>query len=64
MQLENILKSDIFFFVTTIAVIVATFMGVIISIYTIKILRDIRSVIRDIKFKYRFIQKFIKHIIR
>lgn len=64
MELENILKSDIFFFVTTIAVVAGTLMGVIVSIYAIKILREIRSVIEGVKFRYKFIQKLIKHIIK
>jgi hypothetical protein len=62
--MEEILKSDIFFFVTTIAIIIVTFLLVIIGVYTIKILKDVKSVVKDIKFKYRFIQKFIKHIIK
>lgn len=63
MQIEGILKSDIFFFVTTAAVIIVTFMSVIIGIYTIKILIDIRKFIKNIKFRYRFVEKFIKKII-
>lgn len=64
MQLGNILKSDIFFFVTTIAVMLITIIAVIMGIYAIKILRDVRVVVKDIKLKYKFIQKFIKYIIK
>jgi hypothetical protein len=59
----EILKSDIFFFVTTIAVIIVTIVATIMGIYGIKILRDVRLVVKDVKFKYRFIKKFIKNII-
>lgn len=64
MQIENILKSDIFFFVTTIAVVMMTLLGVVVSVYAIKILRDIRFMVRDIKFKYHIVQKFINHLIK
>lgn len=64
MQIENILKSDIFFFVTTIAVVVVTLLSVVVSVYAIKILRDIRFMVGDIKFKYHFVQKFINYLIK
>lgn len=64
MQLGDVLKSDIFFFVTTIAVVIVTFAVVIVSVHAIKILREVRLIIKDVKFKYRFIQKFIKQIIK
>ena len=62
--MENILKSDIFFFVTTIAVIIVTIITTIAGIYAIKILRDVRIIVKDIKFKYRFVQKFISRLIK
>lgn len=64
MPLENILKSDIFFFITSISVIILTLMISIISVYIIRILRDVRLIIKDVKFKYRFIKKFINSIIK
>lgn len=64
MQIENILESEIFFFVTTIAVVVVAFTGVIAGIYIIKILRDLRFIIKDIKYKYGFIQKILNYIIK
>lgn len=45
----ELLKSDIFFFVTTIAVIVIGVLLLIALIYTIKILRDIKHVSRAVK---------------
>lgn len=64
MELESVLKSDIFFFVTTIAVVIGTFAVVIVSIYAIKILRDIRLIIKGIKFRYKFMKTLIKRIIK
>ena len=64
MQIENILKSDIFFFVTTMAVVVVTLLSVVVSIYAIKILRDIRFMVSDVKLKYHLVQKFINYLIK
>lgn len=64
MELGSILKSDVFFFVTTIAVVIVTLLCIVVSIYSITILRDIRLVVRDIKFKYKIVQKFIRQIIK
>ena len=64
MQLDDILKSDIFFFVTTTAVVIVTLIIVIIGIYAIKILKDVKSTVKDLNFRYRFIKKLIKKIIQ
>lgn len=64
MEFQGILKSDIFFFVVTIAVAVMTIIVVIVGVYFIKILRDIRMAIKSVKFKYRFVEKIIRNIIR
>lgn len=47
--MESLLKADIFFFVTTIAVILLTIGGVIIIAYVWKIVRDIKDVSEIIK---------------
>lgn len=42
--MDSVLKSEVFFFITTIAVGVFTIVGVVIAIYFIKILRNIHIV--------------------
>ncbi len=64
MEFEGLMKSDIFFFVTTISVVVLTILAIIFGVYAIKIVRDIKSVSKDIKLKYKVIQKFISYLIK
>ena len=47
--MESVLKSDIFFFITTFAVIVLTVGIVIALVYVIRILRDVREVSEVVK---------------
>ncbi len=61
-SLENIVQSEVFFFITSIAVVVVTIMISIVSIYAIKILQDIRQVVRDMKSKYEYLQKIINYL--
>jgi hypothetical protein len=42
--METLVKADIFFFVTTIAVVVVSLLGVIVLVYAIRILRDVKDV--------------------
>lgn len=47
--MQTLIHADIFFFVTTIAVILVTLVAVIVLIYTVIILKDIRELSRTIK---------------
>jgi hypothetical protein len=47
--METLAKSDIFFFVTTVAIMLLTVMGLIISIYLIRILSHASKVSKKIK---------------
>lgn len=58
------MRSDIFFFVTTIAVVIVTLMVLVIGFYVIKILREIRMAIKDVKLRYQVIKKIIRHLIK
>jgi Na+-transporting NADH:ubiquinone oxidoreductase subunit NqrC len=47
--MQTLIHADIFFFITTIAVIVVALVAVIVLIYTVFILKDIRDLSRTIK---------------
>ena len=47
--MEELIHADIFFFVTTIAVVVVTIAVVIASVFFIRILRDLKDVSRRIR---------------
>jgi hypothetical protein len=63
MQPESILKSDIFFFVATISVIVVALTGVIALAYIIKMVMEVRSAVKNLGLRYRMVHKFIKSLI-
>ena len=46
--MENIIKADIFFFITSIAVIVSTIGVIIVAIYAIRILRDMKHISKKV----------------
>lgn len=47
--MDSLLQSDIFFFVTTIAVAVATILLIVCFVYIIRVLRDVRSITSRVK---------------
>lgn len=47
--METIAKSDIFFFITSVAVSILTVLWVVISLYIIRIVRDVRDIVIHIK---------------
>jgi uncharacterized protein YoxC len=47
--MENLIQSDIFFFVTTIAVVIVSIVVIVAGIYLVKTLKDIRETIRIVK---------------
>lgn len=47
--METIAKSDIFFFITSIAVIITTLIILVIGLYIIRILRDVRAIVQHLK---------------
>lgn len=49
MPMQTLIHADIFFFITTIAVILVTLVAVIVLIYIVFILKDIRELSRTIK---------------
>lgn len=61
---EELLKADVFFFVATLAVAAVAIVLVIAGIYAIKILRDARWLMSNLKFKYRFMSNLIKAIFK
>ncbi len=63
MPLENLLKSDVFFVVTTLTVMVMALMSVIVGIYVIRILRDVRALIKDITQRYEHVRRIINRIL-
>jgi hypothetical protein len=46
--MSNVLQADIFFFVTTIAVVVVTIVVLVAGIFVIKTVRDIRKIVHTI----------------
>ncbi len=44
--MEAVLKADVFFFVTTIAVVILTILGIIIGVYLVRILREVEYIAR------------------
>jgi hypothetical protein len=57
--MDTLIHADIFFFVTTIAVVVVTLLVVTVLIYLIKILRRIRTIAEEIKDETIFIRQDI-----
>jgi Na+-transporting NADH:ubiquinone oxidoreductase subunit NqrC len=49
MVMQTLIHADIFFFITTIAVILVTLVAVIVLVYVVIILKDIRRLSRTIK---------------
>ena len=49
MYMEALVRSDIFFFITTIAVVAVAAGFIIVLIYIVKILRDVRYISRRLK---------------
>jgi len=47
--MDTLAKSDIFFFITSIAVIILTILGAIALVYAIKLLRDAKAVMAEVK---------------
>jgi hypothetical protein len=47
--MEQLIHADIFFFITSISVVIVTILVVIASVYVIRILRDVGDVSRRIK---------------
>lgn len=47
--METIAKSDIFFFITSLAVIITTLLILVIGLYVIRILRDVREIVEHLK---------------
>lgn len=47
--MESIAKSDIFFFITTIAVIVITLFVVLLAVYAVRIMSDVKFISKKVK---------------
>jgi hypothetical protein len=47
--METIVKADIFFFITSLAVIIITSVTLVIGLYVIRILRDVRAIVEHLK---------------
>lgn len=45
-MMEEVLKADVFFFVTTIAVMLLTVLGVVVGVYLVRILREVEHIAR------------------
>ena len=46
--MENIIKTDIFFFITSIAAVVFTIGVVIVAVYVVRILRDMKHISKKV----------------
>lgn len=46
MSMEDVLKADIFFFITAVAVVILSVLGVIIGVYLVRILREVEYIAR------------------
>jgi hypothetical protein len=57
--MESVVQSDVFFFVTTICIVVLTVIGVIIGIQVIRILGEYRKFKRQMRKFYLFFKTFI-----
>ena len=47
--MDTFMKADVFFFVTTLAVVLVSTVLIIALVYLIKVLRDVKDLIRDVK---------------
>jgi uncharacterized protein YoxC len=57
--MDALAKADIFFFITSIAVGLFTVAGIIIAVFIIKVLRDLRGILRDVKHQTRQVSEDI-----
>ena len=60
--METLIHADIFFFVTTIAVLMVTAVFVVVMIYAVRILRDVQHIIRRIREESDFIMEDIEEL--
>ena len=58
--MDSLIHADIFFFVTTIAVIVAVIVLGVVAFYVIKILRDVVSVMKIVKAETEAVQNDVE----
>jgi hypothetical protein len=58
--MDSLAKSDIFFFITTIAVVILTILASIALVYAIKFLRDLRVMGREVKRQWEIIEADIE----
>lgn len=60
--MSNLVQSDIFFFVTTLAIIIVTALLVALLIYVLGIFRKIKKetdeIVKDVSLFRRFVEKF------
>lgn len=60
--MDDLIKSDIFFFVTTLAIIIVTALLVTLLIYAIAIFRKVKKetdeIVNDVSVFRRFVEKF------
>jgi uncharacterized protein YoxC len=57
--MDTLAKADVFFFITSIAVGLFTVAGIIIAIFVIKVLRDLRVILQDVKHQTRQVSEDI-----
>ncbi len=62
--MENVVKSDVFFFVTTIAIAVVAIAAVAVFIYLILILRDIKNISGRVREEGKHLSKDISDLRR
>lgn len=60
--MEDILKQDIFFFITTVSVVVLTILLVIAAVYIIKIVKDIKFITRKAKDESELLSEDLKEL--
>jgi len=47
--MNTLIKADIFFFITTIAIVLLTVVAIVVAIYVVRILRDIKNLSEKVK---------------
>jgi len=46
--MENFIKADIFFFITSIAVVISTIGVIVVAVYVVRILRDMKHISKKV----------------
>lgn len=62
--MEELLKSDIFFFITSVSVVAVTVLIIIVLVYIAEILRDIRHVSKNVRKESDHFTEIVNEILK